>query len=152
MQIGRAASVTLSANFSRGNCDELLDSLEHKSDVLPLWRTPVLLTGSIRWGDGTHFKDKHEKHPDKTDNNSVSRYRKPDTVSSLFLFCLLLPSGKSYSTFQCLQFSLFILLFCSTAQNFLIDADVLSFLFLSEPLKLYNKPHQGCKTSTLSSS
>lgn len=53
--------------FTR-DCDELLDSLEHKSGVLPLWRTPVLLTGSIRWGNGTHFKDKHEKYPDKTDN------------------------------------------------------------------------------------
>lgn len=88
----------------------------------------------------------------KQTTHSVSRYRKPDTVSSPFLFCLLLPSGKSYSTFQCLQFSLFILLFCSTVQNFLVDADVLSFLFLSEPLKLYIKSHQGCKTSTLSSS
>lgn len=68
MQIRRTAFCHALRKLFTRDCDELVDSLEHKSGVLPLWQTPVLLTNGIRWGNAAHFKDKHEKYPDKTDN------------------------------------------------------------------------------------
>lgn len=132
----------LLGNFSQGPL--ILSPAHSSTKVVFFFCTKSLFSASvcIHWGNGTHFKDKHEKHPDKTDNKQQAWVQKYGYPQSFFKCPLPIREQLQYlSLFVIL--SLLFLLFRGFPWVLLVKRKKRK---KKDPGSLFTYTQQGCRT------
>lgn len=130
----------LLGNFSQGSL--VLSSTRSSTKVVFFFCAKTLFSASvcIHWGNGTHFKDKHEKHPDKTDNKQQAWVQKYWYPQSFLKSPLPIREQLQYLSLFVILSWLF-LLFCMNVQRFPMGT-----VGKKRSWQHFIKTLQGCRT------